>query len=227
MAVQIVNTRTEAQLHGVKALIYGSAGVGKTSLALSMDTPIILSAESGVLSLRNYDLPMIKIKTVLDLTEAYSWLTTSAQAKQFNTVFIDSITEIAEQVLANAKSLVKDPRMAYNTLLDQMIPIVKSFRDLPGKHVIMSAKEEMTKNEVGQFHSGPMMPGTKVGMQLPYLFDEVFRMGINKDASGKSYRFFQTQPDQQFEAKDRSGCLDFMEQPNINHVISKILSGAK
>lgn len=224
MAIQILNTREEARLHGVKALIYGPAGVGKTSLVLSMDKPIILSAESGVLSLRQYDLPMIKIRTVMDLNEAYMWLTTNPAANQFNTVFIDSITEIAEQVLVNAKGLVKDPRMAYNTLLDQMIPIVKSYRDLPGKHVIMAAKEESYKDEVGVTHRGPMMPGNKVGQQLPYLFDEVFRMGINKDASGKQYRFFQTQPDMQYEAKDRSGVLDFMERPHMTNVINKILS---
>lgn len=224
MAIQLLNTRNEAQIHGVKGLIYGPAGIGKTSLILTMDKPIILSAESGVLSLKNYDFPMIKITDMASLNEAYQWLTENPQAKQFNTVFIDSITEVAEKVLVNAKGLVKDPRMAYNTLLDQMIPIVKAFRDLPGKHVFMSAKEEGYKDEIGINKYGPMMPGTKVGQQLPYLFDEVFRMGFVKNPENKLVRVLQTQPDMTYEAKDRSGALALYEMPNIKNVITKILS---
>jgi hypothetical protein len=67
------------------------------------------------------------------------------------------------------------------------------------------------------------MPGSKLGPQLPYLFDEVFRLGINKTPQGEQYRFLQTQPDLQCDAKDRSGALDPIEQPDLNHVITKIL----
>ena len=68
------------------------------------------------------------------------------------------------------------------------------------------------------------MPGAKLGGQLPYLFDEVFRLNIGRTPEGVEYRYLQTRPDFQSDAKDRSGCLDAMEQPNLTAVINKILN---
>ena len=209
--------------HGIKALIYGRAGAGKTYMARTAPAPVILSAEAGLLSLRDVQLPVIQIQSVEDLSEAYNWITSSAEAQGFQTVYMDSLSEIAEVVLANAKKQVKDPRQAYGELIEKMMMLVRSFRDLPGKHVVMLAKQESFKDEVSQMNMyGPSMPGTKLGNQLPYLFDEVFRLGIGKLPSGEEYRFLQTAPDLQYEAKDRSGSLDTIEPPDLTHIFNKI-----
>jgi hypothetical protein len=68
------------------------------------------------------------------------------------------------------------------------------------------------------------MPGSKLGPKLPYFFDEVFRIGINKTPQGEQYRFLQTQPDIQYDAKDRSGSLDILEVPFLGSIFNKILS---
>ena len=68
------------------------------------------------------------------------------------------------------------------------------------------------------------MPGSKLGNQLPFFFDEVFRLGVNKDQQGNSFRFLKTQPDLQYEAKDRSGALDPMEAPILGAIFQKIMS---
>ena len=224
---------------GIKALVYGPAGMGKTMLSATLPAPVIISAESGLLSLRPqniarvfgenaqgicYDIPVIEVKTVQDLTEAYNWFTTSPQAANFQSIAIDSLSEIAEVVLNNAKRQVKDPRQAYGELLEKMETLIRLFRDLPNKNVIMMAKMESYKEELtGIVKYGPSMPGSKLGQKLPYFFDEVFRLGVNKDQQGASYRFLQTQPDLQFEAKDRSGSLDPVEFPNLTHVFNKII----
>lgn len=224
MTLRFSTTDKAGTLHGVKVLVYGPAGVGKTVLSSTAPTPIILSAESGLLSLRKVSIPVVEIKTIDDLNEAYRWATESEEAKDIETVCIDSLTEIAEVILSNAKRQTKDPRQAYGELIDKMLMTVKAFRDLPGKHIYMSSKMEPVKNEItGVSTYVPSMPGTKVGPQLPYLFDEVFRMGINKTQDGASYRFLQTQPDLQYEAKDRSGALDFLEPPDLGHIINKIM----
>lgn len=224
MALKFTTTDQAAQLHGVKMLIYGTSGVGKTTLCATAPQPIILSAEAGLLSLRKFQIPVIEIRTVDDLTEAHRWCQQAAEARQFSTVCIDSITEIGEVVLANAKRQVKDPRQAYGELIEKMMTTIKAFRDLQGKHVYMAAKAEPVKDEMtGVVRYMASMPGSKLGPQLPYLFDEVFRLGINKTPQGEQYRFLQTQPDLQYDAKDRSGALDPIEPPDLNHVISKIL----
>ena len=212
----------QASFRGVKLLIYGRSGAGKTTLAKTAPQPLILSAESGLLSLRDVDIPVIEIKTVDDLANTYTWLTTSPDAAYFKTIFIDSLSEIAEVVLANAKKQVKDPRQAYGELIEKMMMAVRSYRDLPNHHVVMLAKQESHQDEVSKMTLyGPAMPGAKLGNQLPYLFDEVFRLGIGKNGATE-YRFLQTAPDLQYEAKDRSGCMDPMEPSDLTHVINKI-----
>lgn len=225
MSLEFTTSRAAGQLHGIKILVYGRSGVGKTTLARTAPKPLILSAEAGLLSLRDIDLPVIIIRTVEDLSAAHDWITTSPHAVQFETIFLDSLTEIAEQVLSHAKLQVKDPRQAYGELIDKMNMLVRSFRDIPGKNVVMLAKLESNSDEVTKMTMfGPAMPGKKVSQQLPYLFDEVFRLGIGKTPAGKEYRFLQTQPDMQYDAKDRSGALDALEPPDITHIFNKILS---
>ena len=169
-------------------------------------------------------MPMAKVANVDDLRDIYAWCERSNEAKQFQTICIDSLSEIAEVVLNNAKRQVKDPRQAYGELIEKMETTIRMFRDLPGRNIYMSAKMEPTKDELtGVIKYAPAMPGNKLGPKLPYFFDEVFRLGINKTTQGESYRFLQTQPDLQYEAKDRSGALAPVEQPHLTHIFNKIL----
>lgn len=224
MALKFSTTDQTGTNHGVKMLVYGLSGSGKTVLCSTAPYPIILSAEAGLLSLRRFRLPVIEIRSVEDLTEAHRWCLSSNEAKGFQTVCIDSISEIGELVLANARRQVKDPRQAYGELIEKMLFTIKAYRDLPGKHVYMSAKMEPVKDEMtGIVRYMASMPGSKLGPQLPYLYDEVFRLGINKPPQGEAYRFLQTNSDLQYDAKDRSGTLDAAEPPDLNRVINKIL----
>lgn len=223
MALRFTTTSQAGTEHGVKTLVYAPAGHGKTSLCATAPSPFIFSAESGLLALRKHNIPAAEISTIEDLNEAYRWTTESAEARQFATVCLDSLTEIAEVLLATAKKTAKDPRQAYGEMMDRMTVVVKAFRDLPGKHVYMSAKTELVKDEItGVVRSGPSMPGTKLGPALPYLFDEVFYLGINKDQQGQKYRYLLTDADLQFTAKDRSGALDLTEYPDLTNIINKI-----
>lgn len=238
MGLQFTTAEQESQMSGVKLLIYGPAGVGKTMLNATMPNPVMLSAESGALSLKpsnlqrlygvgqssiTYNMPIIKITTVDDLIDAHKWLAGSVEARNFQSVGIDSISEIGEVVLNNAKRQVKDPRQAYGELIEKMETSIRAFRDLAGKNVAVFAKMEPMKDEMtGVVKYGPSMPGAKLGAKLPYFFDEVFRMGISKDAQGNPYRFLQTQPDLQYEAKDRSGALAPIEYPHLGAIFQKI-----
>lgn len=239
MALNFTTAQDASQMSGVKVLVYGGAGAGKTVLMATAPNPLLISAESGALSLRQqnlerlfgvgnphicYNMPMIEIKTVEDLQDAYNWCATNPQAQGFQTICMDSISEIAEVVLNNAKRQVKDPRQAYGELIEKMESVIRLFRDLPNKNVVISAKMEPSKDELtGVVKYGPSMPGAKLAVKLPYFFDEVFRLGIGQTPQGEKYRFLQTQPDLQFEAKDRSGALAPVETPILSAVFAKIL----
>jgi len=221
MAILLKRTK-EATAQAVKLLVYGQAGAGKTSLIPTLPTPVILSAEGGLLSIADTNLPFIEITSMDDLREAYKWLTSSAEAAEFESVALDSISEIAEVVLNAEKKINKDPRAAYGAMQEQMADIIRGFRDLPGKHVYMSAKLEKTQDEMGRVLYAPSMPGNKTGQSLPYFFDEVLALRVEKDAEGMTRRALMTDGDGLWLAKDRSGKLDVWEDADLGDIIRKI-----
>jgi len=221
MAIQLKRTK-EATAQAVKLLVYGQAGAGKTSLIPTLPKPVILSAEGGLLSIADTNLPFIEITSMDDLREAYKWLTSSAEAAEFESVALDSISEIAEVVLNAEKKINKDPRAAYGAMQEQMADIIRGFRDLPGKHVYMSAKLEKTQDEMGRVLYAPSMPGNKTGQSLPYFFDEVLALRVEKDAEGNTRRALMTDSDGLWLAKDRSGKLEVWEDADLGEIITKI-----
>jgi len=222
-----INLKSTGNLagNGVKLLVYGQAGAGKTSLAPTLPNPIVLSAEGGLLSIQDAELPYIEITTMVELQEAYKWLAESAEAAQFESVAIDSISEIAEVCLNYEKKVNKDPRAAYGAMQEQMADIIRVFRDLPAKHVLMTAKLEKTQDEMGRILYAPSMPGNKTGQSLPYFFDEVLALRVEKDADGFAQRALMCDSDGLWLAKDRSGKLESWEAPDLSMIINKI--GAK
>jgi phage nucleotide-binding protein len=219
-----INVKTTGSLaaNGVKVLVYGQAGAGKTSLIKTLPSPIVLSAEGGLLSIQDADLPFIEITSMTELQEAYTWLTSSDEAKAYKSVALDSISEIAEVCLNTEKKATKDPRQAYGAMQEQMADIIRAFRDLPGRHVYMSAKLEKTQDEMGRVLYSPSMPGNKTGQALPYFFDEVLALRVEKDGDGATQRALMCDSDGLWLAKDRSGKLDAWEAPDLSAVIAKI-----
>lgn len=221
--MKFISTKDYAT-NGIKMLVHGQAGIGKTCLCASLPNPIIISVESGLLSLAGLDIPAIEVKTLEDLSEAYDWINGSEEARIYESVCLDSISEIAEIILSDEKGKEKDPRKAYGNMQDIMMDRIRSFRDLPGRNVYMSAKQERIQDESNRLLFGPSMPGQKLAQQLPYLFDEIFAYQIVKDQNGVPQRILLTQPDGISQAKDRSGKLDMWEEPDLGKIIKKIRS---
>jgi len=219
-----INLKTTGGLsaNGVKVLVYGQAGAGKTTLITTLPNPIVLSAEGGLLSIQDANLPYLEIGNMETLKEAYDWLLGSAEAKDFQSVALDSISEIAEVVLNYEKKIAKDPRQAYGAMQEQMADIIRAFRDLPNRHVLMTAKLEKTQDEMGRVLYAPSMPGNKTGQALPYFFDECLALRVEKDAEGVTQRALMCDSDGLWLAKDRSGKLSSWEAPDLAEIIAKI-----
>ena len=221
MAINLKST-SGIHLNGVKVLVYGQSGSGKTSLIKTLPAPLVLSAEGGLLSIADADVPFIEVSSTDTLKEAYQWVLNSDEAKHFQSIALDSISEIAEVVLNFEKKNTKDPRAAYGAMQEQMGDIIRGFRDLPGKNVYFSAKLEKTQDEMGRVLYAPSMPGNKVGQSLPYFFDEVLALRVERDADGNSQRALMCESDGLWQAKDRSGKLAAWEAPDLGEIIKKI-----
>jgi phage nucleotide-binding protein len=223
MAIKLTTTAQAAADNGLKVLVHGPAGAGKTTLCATTDEPtVIISAEGGLLSLRGHDIPVIVVASIEDVSEAYRFITEAEEAKSFRWVCLDSISEIAEVCLAQEKARAKDPRQAYGAMQEAMTDLIRAFRDLPGRNVYFSAKLEKTTDEMGKILYGPSMPGNKTGQLLPYFFDLVLALRVEKDADGVPTRILQCQPDGAWLAKDRSGKLAMWEQPDLGAIIKTI-----
>ena len=204
--------------NGVKVCVYGQAGAGKTSLIPTLPNVVAISAEGGLLSIAGADVPYIEVKTLADLHDAYAWLTSSEEAKGFQSVAIDSLSEVAEVVLNAELKANKDGRAAYGELSTKMNELIRAFRDLPGKHVYMSAKLEKSQDEMGRILYNAAMPGKS----LPYFFDLVMALRVERDADGNAHRALLTDSDGLWQAKDRSGKLAQWEAPDLGEIIAKI-----
>lgn len=239
MALTMSSTEQLAVTNGVRFMVFAPPKHGKTMLAATLPNPIIISAENGLLSLSKeniekvwgvgtqgitYNLNVLRIENFQDFKDAYNWCCSNPQ--YFESIAIDSITEIAEKILEVEVPKAKDPRKAYMEMQTSIIEYTKKFRDfpIPEKHVYMSAKLGTTKDEMsGVTKYGPGMPGNKLGPQLPYLFDEIFRLGIKRDLqTGIKTRFLQTDADEQYDCGDRSGKLEPLEYPHLGYIINKI-----
>jgi hypothetical protein len=219
MAIKIQTTRN-VHVEGIKIVVYGSSGVGKTILCSTAPKPIIISAERGLLSLSQMDIPFIEVKTLQDIQDAYNMVKKDAE---YETICIDSLSEISETVLNEHKKDVVDGRQAYMKLLDSMGNMIRNFRDLKGKHVVFIAKAKRIEDEEsGTWQMEPYIPGKMLPFQLPYLVDEVLYYDLDK----KGNRLLYTKTTRKYIAKDRSGVLDESEVPNLRQIFEKI-SGTK
>jgi phage nucleotide-binding protein len=208
--------------NGVKLLVYGQAGAGKTSLIRTLPKPVVLSAEGGLLSIQDADIPFIEITSMEELQEAYMWCRDSEEAKDFETIALDSISEVAEVVLNHELKNNKDGRAAYGELNTQMTGLIRAFRDLPSKHVYFSAKLEKSQDEMGKLLYNPSMPGKSLTQSLPYFFDEVLALRVERDSDGVNQRAIMCDTDGLWLAKDRSGKLEPWEAPDLGEIIRKI-----
>jgi hypothetical protein len=222
--IQVHHTSEIKLNYGVKVCLFGASGIGKTRLLATAPHPLILSAESGLLSLRKEKIAYIDVSTYKQLTEAYQWVMQSVEAKKFQTFGLDSLSEIAETVLAEELKKTNDPRRAYGQMQQQMYPLIRNFRDIPGKHVVMVAKEMLT--DVGMAKCAcPIMPSEKLQAQLPYFFDLLMHMFVGSDpTSGKSYIGIHTSSSVNWLAKDRSGTLDLIEYPDLENIFKKAIA---
>ena len=160
-----------------------------------------------------------------DLSEIYQHLKST---QEFKWVYIDSITEVAEKCLAHELEINADARRAYGELITKMTSIIKNFRDLSGYDVVMTAKQDRVKDDGGgKMLYQPMMPGAKLAQQLPYLFDLVTALRVERTPEGELTRWLQTNRDEQYDAKDRSGVLDVYERPDLKALKKKILGAPR
>ncbi len=225
MTFKIEYTGKLSSRDGVKCLGYGGSGFGKTRLCATAPRPFVFSAEKGLLSLRQNNIPYAQINNIKDLIDAHDWATKSAESKKFDTICLDSVSEIAEQALSAESAKTKDPRKLYPAYQSTMMDILRDFRDMPQKHIYFIAKETRLTGPDNTIKAGPSFPGNKLPEAAPYFFDQVFQIVNWRDpATGVVSTALKCRGDNTSEGKDRSGMLELWEPFDLSAMFRKIMA---
>jgi len=239
--MKITSTRASAN-HAIKALIYGESGIGKTYLASTLNgKTLVISAESGLLSLANFDIdvidlsvddtgkPVTKSMKIDRIMEVYKFLLKPESLAKYDNVFIDSLTEIGQNVSEKFKLEFpekKDALKLWGEYNDKMRSIIKAFRDLPKYNVVMTALVKFDKDDTNCRNALINIQGS-IGEHLPQFFDEVFFYGLSVKEDSATSRMLYTSKSDRYIAKDRSGRLKPMEDPDLSGIFLKIKKETK
>ena len=249
-----------AQRKGIKGVIFGRSGIGKTSLLWTLDaqTTLFLDLEAGDLSVEGLEIDTLRPRTWKEcrdfavfiggpnpalrddqpyseahFAEVCSRYGDSAVIEKYQTVFIDSITVAGRLCFQwcrgqpeafSDKTGKADIRGAYGLHGREMIAWLTHLQHTRGKNVwfvgILDEKLDDFNRKVFQ----PQIDGSKTGLELPGIVDQVVTMADIPDADGKPQRAFvcQTLNMWGFPAKDRSGRLELVEPPHLGRLMEKI-----
>lgn len=205
---------------GVKAVIYGPPGSGKTPLMLTAPNPCLIAVEPGLLSIRKQTIPTTKAFNVKAVREVIAWLMGSKEVFKYNTIIIDSISQLCEIILEDWLSKKKDGRAAYGELSVEVMRLLWHLYFLEGPNIVLIAKQ-------GRFDDGsirPWFPGQDLNTKVPHLFDEILHLDkCFVPEANKEVRALRCQPVSGIIARDRSGNLGEFEQPNLSEVFRKVM----
>lgn len=226
-----------ARRYGIKVVIYGGPGSGKTPLVNTAPAPVLLVTEPGMLSMRNSPIKHCRVaETYAEITDFMVWFFKSAEARQFQTLAIDSISNVAEIILAEALAKEKHGKKAYGTMSEKVMQICNSLFHMPEKHIVLIAKQGFAENgkqtiiQGGEVSYEPIMqkrpffPGKDLNVKIPHLFDSVFHLGeAVVPGQPKPVRALRTKEITEVFARERSGLLSELEPPDLGAIFKKCM----
>lgn len=213
-----------AQNFGVKSIIYGGPGSGKTPLSNTLPNPVLMVVEPGMMSMRNSNVPSALCDTPAKIDDFMKWAKESSEAKKFDTIAIDSISQMAELFLERSIVTNKHGMAAYGEMATDTYEHLRNLFYMPQKHVYLIAKEGTV--EIGGIKKKrPYFPGQELNVKVPHLFDEIWHIGL-ETVPGQLGQVSAIRSRENFDcvARDRSGMLNELEPPHIGNLISKIMS---
>lgn len=226
--MEIKNTK-DITATKLNTLIIGESGSGKTTLASTLDlnNTLIVSLESGLLSLKNFKINYVEIvgsNGVEKINHLRSILGEIAQSDYTN-IYYDSLSEIAGCFVELADAEFPDIRQSmlkwkfYNEVMTKFI---KYNRDLD-KNIFYTCLQKVTQDELSRRYILPDLSGS-IASKLPAYMDLVVNLRVI-EKEDKKVRALLTETMDGYACKDRSGELDTYEKPDLQSILTKIFNG--
>jgi len=249
-----------AERRGVKGVMIGKSGIGKTSQlwTLPPESTLFFDLEAGDLAVDGWQGDTIRPRTwpecrdfavfiggpnpALRDDQPYSQAHYEDVCKRFGdpsvlekyeTVFVDSITVAGRlcfqwctgQPQAHSDKTGKpDMRGAYGLMGQEMIGWLTHLQHTRNKNIWFVGILDEKLDDFNRRVFSLQVEGSKTGLELPGIVDEVITLAELKDDDGAIYRSFvcRTLNPWGYPAKDRSGRLDLVEEPNLKKLMDKI-----
>jgi hypothetical protein len=266
MALPIVSADARlAEKRGVKGVLVGKSGLGKTSQLWTLDagTTLFFDLEAGDLAVEGWAGDTIRPRTWPECRDFAVFIGGAnpalrddqpfsqahydavcarfgdpAQLAAYQTVFVDSITVAGRLCLQwckgqpqaySEKTGKPDARGAYGLLGQEMIAWLTHLQHTRGKNVWFVGILDEKLDDFNRRVFSLQIDGSKTGLELPGIVDEVVTLAELKAEDGGSYRAFvcRTLNPWGYPAKDRSGRLDLIEEPHLGRLMHKIASTAR
>jgi hypothetical protein len=260
MSLPIISAQQRmAERKGVKLLMLGKSGIGKTTRLRDLEpsTTLFIDIEAGDLSVASWPGDTIRPASWPECRDLFVYLAgpdrslppeaafsvahydhvvgqfgNPAQIDRYATFFVDSITQMSRLCFTWCKSQPgaisdrsgkPDLRAAYGLLGQEMVGALTHLQHARGKNVVFVAILDERLDDFNRRVFEPQIEGSKTGLQMPGIVDEVVTLAEIKAEDGSSYRAFVTHTLNPFgfPAKDRSGRLDLLEPPDLGALIAK------
>lgn len=215
-----------AQNFGCKALIFGPAGSAKTPIFNTAPRPLLLATEPGLLSMRGSNIPTYEAYTPERINDFFKWFFNSAETKNFDTLGIDSASQVADIFLIDAQKNNKHGLKAYGEMADNTMAHLRTLYYTRYKHTYVICKEEI-KDIDSQTMRRPYFPGQVLPIQVPHLYDFIIRCAkTNVPGIQGETLAFQCNGNYNVLSRNRTGNLNMYEEPNFTKLVEKAMNAA-
>lgn len=214
---------------GVKAIVYGPAGTGKTPLVNTAPRPLLLSIEPGLLSMRGSKVPTFEAHTSFRIDEFFKWFFNSTETKNFDTLAVDSGSYMADVYLQAALKGTskagnkKHGMAAYGDMATDTMEHLRTLFYTKEKHIYLICKEEIADVEY-QSVRRPYFPGKVLNIDVPFLYDFIIRVAKTNVPNIGETLAFQCNGTMNVIARNRTGNLNDFEEPHFGKLVQKAMT---
>lgn len=209
--------------YGVKGLIYGPPGSAKTPLVNTAPRPLLLACEPGLLSMRGSQVPTYQAFTSNLVDEFFKWFFNSNESRNFDTLAVDSVSQMCDIYLQAAHKTNKHGLAAYGEMARNVMDQLRPLFFMQQKHTYLIAKQA-TQNENGILKCIPYFPGQQLPVDIPHMYDEVLHLTKQNVPMVGTVTAFRCIGVPDVLARDRSGRLNEFEPPDYAAIVRKAMS---
>lgn len=202
---------------GCKAIIFGPPGSAKTPIINTCPRPVLLAVEPGLLSMRNSNVPTWMAPNKARIDEFMKWFEHSSEAKNFDTLAIDSTSQMCNIALDESKA--KHGLAQYGEMADYVWPYMQRLYFMQQKHMYLIAKEELTVDGKRR----PSFPGQQLPRDIPHLYDCILRLAKVPIPNVGEQLAFQCNGTIDIVSRNRTGTLNDYEPPNFADLVKKVM----